>query len=190
MLSQGWSRTPAARAINNVDRLDPLAVQGLLIPASRAAYRRLHEEYLHLLQGDERVAGASRTGAPDRRTGWPSKWSVHRSCLCDRVWVTALRLGGTADQKAKTGTAASGERCGTIPRTGLIDAWLLVDGLRAGYTTDDYVISEAIARDPLERAHPGCAGRARSRRRASRASRSKIPPGGPTCTWWKCWDRD
>ena len=150
MLSQGLVEDARRQAIKNVDRLYPLAAQGLPIlicePSCASAF---HEEYFDLLPGDERVAALA--GQVHLIDDWLAEQVAGGLHLPLRSMSRQVLFHGHCHQKASTGTAGSLAALRAVPgqQVNLIDAGCCGMAGAFGYTADHYAISEAIARDRL-----------------------------------------
>ena len=150
MLSQGLVEDARRQAAKNVDRLYPLAAQGLPIlvcePSCASAF---HEEYFDLLPGDARVAALA--GQVHLIDDWLAEQLASGLQLPLRQMPRQVFFHGHCHQKASAGTGGSLAALRAVPgqQVSLIDAGCCGMAGAFGYTADHYTISEAIARDRL-----------------------------------------
>jgi FAD/FMN-containing dehydrogenase/Fe-S oxidoreductase len=150
MLSQGLVEDARRNAIKNVDRLAPLAEQGLPIlvcePSCASAFR---EEYAELLPGNARLAALMKQVY--LIDDWLAEQLTSGLELPVRSVSQQVLFHGHCHQKAGAGTAGSLAVLRAVPgqQVSLIDAGCCGMAGAFGYTADHYAISEAIARDRL-----------------------------------------
>jgi Fe-S oxidoreductase len=150
MLSQGLVEDARRQAAKAVDRLYPLAAQGLPIlvcePSCAAAF---YEEYPDLLPRDPRMAAVARQVR--LIDDWLAEQAARGVTLPLRTLPRQVLFHGHCHQKATTGTAGSLAALRAVPglQASQIDAGCCGMAGAFGYTTDHYAVSEAIARDRL-----------------------------------------